>query len=326
MQQLLLAQTPHKWEVAIPASALGDYSKTIDFGLYQVDPSITGVANLKGDDGGKTFDGIVYDGSYDDWGGYPHSTIQYATAGTGEHTVDARGALYADSTQQKLYGHAVTNMSAHLAEAGGEFSSAVSIRINNDNDLMLTPRFIAIDANGNIDWNPKLSGLDDGTYEFYLTSTTVNATSKNINDLKADDVIYGKATITVSEGQDEMEWEIDIPTLAKNLHTGWGQSKDTVSIDPNDIKVFESQYGAWVSSGYRPPASPRHRLWGSACAWRALPASAVTVAANRERQAMPIAACPRIPRMGRRARDADRGRAPYRPLVVWPARAQTSRA
>lgn len=143
-------------------------------------------------------------------------------------------------------------MSAHLAEAGGEFSSAVSIRINNDNDLMLTPRFIAIDANGNIDWNPKLSGLDDGTYEFYLTSTTVNATSKNINDLKADDVIYGKATITVSEGQDEMEWEIDIPTLAKNLHTGWGQSKDTVSIDPNDIKVFESQYGRlgqqWVST------------------------------------------------------------------------------
>ena len=246
------AQTPHKWEVAIPASALGDYSKTIDFGLYQVDPSITGVANLKGDDGGKTFDGIVYDGSYDDWGGYPHSTIQYATAGTGGHTVDARGALYADSTQQKLYGHAVTNMSAHLAEAGGEFSSAVSIRINNDNDLMLTPRFIAVDANGNINWNPKLSGLGDGTYEFYLTSTTVNATSENINDLKADDVIYGKATITVSEGQNEMEWEIDIPTLAKNLHTGWGQSKDTVSIDPNDIKVFEVQYGRlgqqWVTT------------------------------------------------------------------------------
>ena len=117
---------------------------------------------------------------------------------------------------------------------------------------MLTPRFIAVDANGDINWNPTLSGLADGTYEFYLTSTTVDGTSKNINDLKADDVIYGRAKITIGEGQDEMEWEMDIPTLAKNLHTGWGQSKNTVSIDPNDIKVFESQYGRlgqqWVTT------------------------------------------------------------------------------
>lgn len=246
------AKTPHKWEVAIPASSLGNYSKTISFGMYQVEPTITGVANLKADDGGKTFDGIVYDGSYGDWDGYPHTTIQYATSGTSEHVVDARGALYADSGQQKLYGHVVTSMPAHLNEAGGEFSSAVSIRINNDDDLMLTPRFIAVDANGDINWNPTLSGLADGTYEFYLTSTTVDGTSKNINDLKSDDVIYGRAKITIGEGQDEMEWEMDIPTLAKNLHTGWGQSKNTVSIDPNDIKVFESQYGRlgqqWVTT------------------------------------------------------------------------------
>lgn len=246
------AKTPHKWEVAIPASALGNYSKTISFGMYQVDPTITGVANLKADDGGKTFDGITYDGNYDDWDGYPHTTIQYATSGTSEHVVDARGALYADSEQQKLYGHVVTSMPAHLNEAGGEFSAAVSIRINNDDDLMLTPRFIAVDADGNINWNPTLSGLADGTYEFYLTSTTVDGTSKNINDLKADDVIYGRAKITISEGQDEMEWEMDIPTLAKNLHTGWGQSKGTVSINPNDIKVFEAQYGRlgqqWVTT------------------------------------------------------------------------------
>ncbi len=246
------AKTPHKWEVAIPASSLGNYSKTIDFGMYQVDPTITGVANIKDDDGGKTFDGIVYDGNYDDWDGYPHATIEYATSGTHDHVVDSRGALYADSTQQKLFGHVVTTMPAHLEEGGGEFTAALSIRINNDYDRMLTPRFIAVDAEGNIDWNPKLSGLADGTYEFYLTSTTVDGTSKNINDLKADDVIYGKAKITINEGQDEMEWEMDIPTLAKNLHTGWGQSKESISIDPNDIRVFEAQYGRlgqqWVTT------------------------------------------------------------------------------
>lgn len=38
------AKTPHKWEVAIPASVLGDYKETISFGMYQVDPTITGVA------------------------------------------------------------------------------------------------------------------------------------------------------------------------------------------------------------------------------------------------------------------------------------------
>lgn len=236
------ANTPHKWEVAIPASALGDYKETISLGAYLVEPTITGVADLQGSKGGD-FNGIVYDGKYDDWTYYPHTTIQYATAGTQEHVADAKGALYADSAQQKLFGHVVTTMPAHLGEDGGEFTAAVSIRINNDNDLMLTPRFIAVDENGNINWNPQLSGLANGTYEFYLTSTTVNGTSKNINDLQADDVIYGKATITVSEDKDEMEWEMDIPTLAANLHSGWGQSKDTVSIDPNDIKEFGAQYG-----------------------------------------------------------------------------------
>ncbi len=245
------AKTPHKWEVAIPASALGKYKETISFGMYQATPTITDVADLQGSKGGD-FNGIVYDGYYDDWDYYPHTTIEYATAGTQDHVVDSRGALYADSSQQKLFGHVETTMPAHLNEDGGEFTSAVSIRVNGDDDLMLTPRFIAVAADGTIDWNPQLSGLANGTYEFYLTSSTVNGTSKNINDLQADDVIYGKAMITIADGKDEMEWEIDIPTLAANLHSGWGQSKDTVSIDPNDIKVFEAQYGRlgqqWVKT------------------------------------------------------------------------------
>lgn len=237
------AKTPHKWEVAIPASSLGYYKETIDFGLYKVEPAIKDVADLKGSKGGD-FDGIVYDGKYDDWNYYPHSTIEYATSGTQEHVVDSRAALYADSEQGKLYGHVVTSMPAHLDEAGGEFTHAVSIRVNGNDDLMLTPRFIAVDESGNINWNPTLEGLQEGTYEFYLTSTTVNGTSKNINSLQADDVIYGKATITVGkDGKDEMEWEIDIPTLAANLHKGWGQSKDTVSTDPSSIKLFEAKYG-----------------------------------------------------------------------------------
>lgn len=207
--------------------------------------------DLQGSTGGD-FNGIIYDGKYDDWTYYPHTTIEYATSGTQEHVVDSKGALYADSEQQKLFGHVVTTMPEHVQSAGQDLTEAISIRINNDDDLMLTPRFIAVDADGNIDWSPQRSGLPDGTYEYYLTSTTVDGTSKNINDLKADDVIYGKAKVTISEGKNETEWEIDIPTLAANLHTGWGQSKDTVSIDPNDIKMFEAQYGRlgqqWITT------------------------------------------------------------------------------
>lgn len=245
------AQKPFKWEVAIPTSALGFYSKTIGLGFYQVDPLITNVANLHPtDDGDHTFNGITYDGKYDDWDYYPHTTIQYAGSGTSETVVDACGALYADT--DKLYGHVVTSMPAHLGEAGGEFTSAVSLKLNDDENLMLTPRFIAVDSSGNINWNPQTSGLAPGTYEFYLASTTTNGTSTNINDLKDDDVIYGRAMVTVGADKDEMEYVIDIPTLAAHLHANRGQAKEDTSIDPSSITKFSAQYGRigqeWVTT------------------------------------------------------------------------------
>ena len=244
-------QPPYRWEVAIPASALGPYSKTISFGLYRQDAAIKDVANLRASgDEDHTFSGITYDGSYDDWTYYPHTTIQYAGSGTGETVVDARGALYADA--DKLYGHVVTSMPAHLSEAGGEFASAVSLKLNDDENLMLTPRFVAVDANGNIDWNPQTSGLAAGTYEFYLASTTTNGTSANINDLKDDDAIYGHAMVTIGADKDEMEYVIDIPTLAAHLHAGGGQDKAETSIDPSSITKFSAQYGRigqeWVTT------------------------------------------------------------------------------
>ena len=244
-------QPPYRWEVAIPASALGPYSKTISFGLYRQDVVIKDVANLRASgDEDHTFSGITYDGSYDDWTYYPHTTIQYAGSGTGETVVDARGALYADA--DKLYGHVVTSMPAHLSEAGGEFASAVSLKLNDDENLMLTPRFVAVDANGNIDWSPQTSGLAAGTYEFYLASTTTNGTSANINDLKDDDVIYGHAMVTIGADKDEMEYVIDTPTLAAHLHAGGGQDKAETSIDPSSITKFSAQYGRigqeWVTT------------------------------------------------------------------------------
>lgn len=243
------ANTPHKWEAAVPASSLGYYKETINFGMYQVAPTITDVADLQGSKGGD-FETITYDGKYGDWNYYPHSTLQYATGGTNESVVDGRAALYADSAQQKLFGHVSTTMLAHLNERGGEFTSAVSIRVNGDSDLMLTPQFAAVDADGNINWSPQLSGLENGTYEFYLFSTTCRKDSHNVNDSGV--VCYGKATITITDDQQDMEWYMDIPTLAANLHGNWGQNADATSIDPNDIHLFEANYGKigdqWVTT------------------------------------------------------------------------------
>lgn len=246
---------PYKWEVAIPASKLGAYSKTISFGIYGKDPAITDVANLKAGsadagDTDRTFDGITYDGSYDDWTYYPHATIEYATAGTQENVVDSRAALYAE--KDKLYGHVETTMPAHVSAAGGDLTQGISLKVNDDENLMLTPRLIAVDSAGNIDWHPQTSGLADGTYEFYLASSTTNGTSANVNDLRDDDVIYGRLMLTVSGQRNEMEYEIDVPTLAAHLHANWGQSKEETSIDPNSIMKFSAQYGRlgqqWVTT------------------------------------------------------------------------------
>ncbi len=241
-------QAPHCWEVRIPVSALPAYKDTISFGMYQVEPLIKDVADLQGSSGG-TFNGVVIDGEYEDWTYYPHTTIQYATSGTHEHVVDSRGALW--NNDGKLYAHAETTMPAHLGEAGGEFTQAVTIKINDSTDLEFAPQFIAVDAAGNINWNPPLSGLADGEYEYYMVSLDAPGTSKNINNLTPGDEIYGKMKVTVGEDKDSCEWEMDIEKLAKHLRPNVEGTNITV-IDPSDIKTISVQWGRlgqeWVTT------------------------------------------------------------------------------
>lgn len=249
-------KAPHMWEVAIPASVLVDkksgddlYTNTISFGFYQVEPIIKNVANLQGGDNDKTFNGISCDGEYEDWSYYPHQTIQYATSGTNENMVDSKGAVYADG--DTLYSHAVTTMPAHLEEAGGEFTQAVTIKINDDTNLEFAPRFIAVDVAGNINWDPPRQGLADGTYEFYMVSLDAPGSSKNINELTPGDEIYGKMKVTIEEDNNECEWEMDIPMLANHLRPNVEGTVIT-EIDPSDIKKISVQYGRlgqqWITT------------------------------------------------------------------------------
>lgn len=220
-----------QWEAAIPASELPQYQKSLSFGLYQQEPFITGVVNIQEDAGNAgSFEGIIYDGLYGDWAAYPHTRIEYATAGTQEEVVDAEGALYSDGST--LFGHVVTRMPQHLEEAAGEFTSAVTILFNNDYKTAFYPRMVAVDAQGNIDWNPSLKGLQPGTYEFYLASTDAWHTSSNLNDLNKADQMYGKMMITVGETSDECEFYLDLKLIA-----------DKFGCDASEFKTIAAQFG-----------------------------------------------------------------------------------
>ena len=245
---------PHMWEVAIPSDELPQYNNTISFGLYQGQTFVSDVANLQGnpDAGDKKFEGITYDGLYGDWDYYPHELIQYATSGTQEHVDDAEAAMY--SSNGKLYAHVVTNMPAHLQEAGGEFTAAVTIRINSDKNFY--PQFVAVDAAGNINYNAQILGLAPGTYEFYMIDSQGWKTATNISQFDESDdsneygnpyhnAVFGRMYVTVSPSEDHMEYEVDLTTLAAKF-----------GMEPDNIETLHGQWGRigqqWVTTAGTP--------------------------------------------------------------------------
>lgn len=247
-------KAPHMWEVSIPASNLPAYKNTISLGYYAADTLISDVANLQGGsgDGGSdsdpdkkednVLDGAI-DGNYGEWENYPHTLIQYATNGSHDN-VDGEAALY--SADGMLYAHVQTEMRSHLQEAGGEFTSAVTIRINGTNDFY--PQFVMADSAGNINYYPQLSNLSEGTYELYLIDAQGWKTATNISDLQSEEgrsqyhnALYGHMYMTIGAAKDEMEFNTSLKLLAEKF----GMSSD-------DIRTVEGQWGRigpqWVST------------------------------------------------------------------------------
>ena len=239
-----VAYVGSEWEVAIPKDQLPKYQESLSFGLYLGEPILTGIVNLQPDSENNLenlFAGIIYDGQYEDWEDYGHSTIQYATAGSQEDQVDAKGALYSDGG--KVYGHVVTTMPQHLQEAGGEFTSAVTLAFNQsleslsngayDRNMAFYPRFVTVDAGGNINWDPQLGGLPEGTYEYYIASADAWHTSENISNLNEMDQMYGRMIMTVGkDGKDEMEFYLELPMVAKKL-----------GVDETALREISAQFG-----------------------------------------------------------------------------------
>lgn len=235
-----------QWEISIPASELPLYKESIAFGLYMQEPFVSNIVNLQGGEGtAGDFTGIVYDGMFGDWSAYPHTLIQYATAGTQTDDPDGEGALYNDGSI--LYGHVVSSMDAHLAEDGGEFASAVSIFFNGDHEYNgdktnnLYPFFIAVAEDGTINWNPQTAGLDNGLYEFYIMDARMEIDRnyvKNISQLKDHEQPFGRIYVDISDTCDEMEFFIDLEQVAKYLSYYSGNN-----IEASDFKLIEAQFG-----------------------------------------------------------------------------------
>lgn len=240
-----------QWEIAIPKSELPTYNNTISFGLYLTEPFIENVSNLDESKGVEISTDITYDGLkglYGDWDRYPHTTIEYATAGTHYQIVDSKGALYCDGGST-LLGHVVTTMPNHVdkeKDAGGEFMSAVTIKFNNNEKQVFSPRLVSVDEAGNINWNTPNGGYEDGTYEFYIFST--HDAWNNAGNIYEDSINrensewYGKMTITVKNGvQDECEFYLDLEKIAKKF-----------GCDASDFKRIDAQFGRlgqqWITT------------------------------------------------------------------------------
>ena len=236
----MAAHVDRQWEIAIPKSELPQYNTSISFGLYQGETVSDDVSDIQGGTGNlPEFNGIVYDGLYADWDNYPHTLIQYATAGTQENVPDAEAALY--YADEFIFGHAVTAMPAHLQEAGQEFAQAVTIRVNESNQMAFQFRLIAVDANGDINWYPKTQGLSNGSFEFYISTIDAWGTSKNIHDLNGHDPVLGKMMMTITDNKNECEFVLYTADVAEKL--GCAQ---------NELKIIQAQFGRlgqkWITT------------------------------------------------------------------------------
>lgn len=259
----------------LPSYGVGDHNASLSFGYYQADNTepvyiVSSVGNIAsgntesgGSEGGENVEnpgggeelpsnppsgevelpsnppasgaGIVYDGNFDDWAHFPMTTIDYSTAGTSATVVDGEGALYYDGM---LYGYVRTCLPAHLGEAGGEFTGSTLVMANNSEQYTFRAQYVTVDASGNINYNPQLNGLPQGSYEFYLIDSSGWKSATNIaewemegNINKGTNAVYGKAIISIGPSMDQMEYYLDPAKLAAKF----GMQSD-------ELKTFSAKY------------------------------------------------------------------------------------
>ena len=173
----------------------------------------------------------MYDGSYGDWDYYPHKLIEYSTPGSNGRA-DSEAALYLDDTT--LYGH--VRIASHSNRMKFQ---PFTLRFNGKKGKSLDICLVAVDKDGNINYDPKLSDLQIGkTYEFYLFDRQAGTDAKDIADKNVP--IFGQMHYTPGASSDETEYKVDLEKVAEYLH-----------MNVTDMKLIEANYvnigDEWVS-------------------------------------------------------------------------------
>lgn len=239
----------YQYEIAIPTTELPFYIESVSFGFYLQEPVIVGVKNRQGHQAEEQ-DTITCDGSFSDWDYYPHPVIYYGTDELGYTYVEGQAALYSDGG--KLYSHVFSAMKQHVENNGKDLVTGLLISINSASDESnegntFLPRLVSLDANGLI-YEPDFANLQPGVHEFYIVDMGGWSVEGYPLDYWSDpnsyqykgNAVYGKAYIRISPSGCEMEFELDIETLAEKFGLG-----------ADELKFFGAKFqaigGQWVT-------------------------------------------------------------------------------
>ena len=230
----------HSTEIAIPTSRLPAYKKTISFGYYQVEPFLKDIVNLNPVQGEiEEPTNFACDGTFGEWTYYPHTLIEYDTAGQQDSKVDGGAALHV--VDGILYGHVKTAHVDHLSENGSEFLAAIEIAFNGDlayKDLPEKGNFYPkmVTEDGRTVVNEGVSNPDGITT--YLISDTRETTAE-------PGPYFGTMKIRINGTVDEMEFAIDLAKVA-----------EYIGADANGFQTIHARFGRigdeWVETAGTP--------------------------------------------------------------------------
>ena len=239
----------YRYEIAIPTTELPLYMESVSFGFYLQEPVITGVTNRQGHQAGVQ-ETIACDGSFSDWDYYPHPVIYYGVDELGATYVEGQAALYSDSG--KLYGHVFSAMKQHVENNGKDLVSGLIVSVNSPSGestegKTFLPKFVSIEENGIIR-EPDFANLQPGVHEFYVVDMggwpveglPVDYWSDPNSHSYKGNAVYGKAYIRITPSHCEMEFELNIETLA-----------DKFGLGADELKFFGVKFqsigGQWVT-------------------------------------------------------------------------------
>ena len=183
------------------------------------------------------------DGEYKDWDDVPKTDGSWWTEAPDKN----KGTIVYD--RGVAYGYAEVNEVNVIDRNGGAFSGMqVTIEQEDGVSKDFQVKFVSVAKDGTVNQNPKMEGLDPGDYTFYLVSTGFS--SENINNLKNDlskneDMIWGEAVMHITDGQDKMEYRLDVDSIAK-----WERRNPLNITKVNNVKVC--LYGITSSTGNPP--------------------------------------------------------------------------